>query len=138
MNRREFQAMAEIRLREAKLLLDNGMYDGAYYLCGYAIECALKACIAKRTRLHDFPPPPRAISRMYTHNLVELVGQSGLQSDFEAARDSDSSLNDNWGTVQEWTEESRYARHERIEAEAMYAAVADKRHGVFRWFRRRW
>jgi hypothetical protein len=29
--------------------------EGAYYLAEYAIECAFKACIAKRTQQHDFP-----------------------------------------------------------------------------------
>jgi HEPN domain-containing protein len=56
MNRTEFQSLAEVRIREAKALLDAGLWDGAYYLAGYAVECALKACIAKRTRAEDFPP----------------------------------------------------------------------------------
>lgn len=55
MNRSDFQTLAETRLQEAKSLLDNGHYSGAYYLCGYAIEYALKACIAKQTKAEDFP-----------------------------------------------------------------------------------
>ncbi len=47
MNRSDLQNLATIRLRDAEVLLDNGRYDGAYYLLGYVIECALKACIAK-------------------------------------------------------------------------------------------
>ena len=39
--------MADQRLVEAKALLDQGMWDGAYYLAGYAVELALKACIIK-------------------------------------------------------------------------------------------
>ena len=49
MNRGEFQEIANIRLRDAKVLLDNECFDGAYYLAGYVIECALKAWIAKNT-----------------------------------------------------------------------------------------
>jgi hypothetical protein len=30
-NRRDFQALTTIRLAEAKLLFDNGKFDGAYY-----------------------------------------------------------------------------------------------------------
>lgn len=41
----EFQRLAEARLVEAKALLDVGKWDGAYYLAGYAVELALKACI---------------------------------------------------------------------------------------------
>jgi len=47
MNRKGLQDLAIVRLKEAKALLDQGFHDGAYYLCGYAVECALKACIAK-------------------------------------------------------------------------------------------
>jgi HEPN domain-containing protein len=55
MNRGDFQELSIIRLQDAKILLDNKCYDGAYYLSGYVVECALKACIAKKTREHDFP-----------------------------------------------------------------------------------
>jgi HEPN domain-containing protein len=53
MNREDFQQLAESRLKEARALLTAELPDGAYYLAGYAIECALKACIAKRTQQHD-------------------------------------------------------------------------------------
>jgi HEPN domain-containing protein len=47
--------MAMVRLKEANVLLRLGLSDGAYYLAGYAVECALKACIAKGTRRYEFP-----------------------------------------------------------------------------------
>jgi HEPN domain-containing protein len=50
MNRTDLQQLAELRIKEARILLDGDSYSGAYYLAGYAIECALKACIAKRTK----------------------------------------------------------------------------------------
>src|SRR5690242_7885063 len=46
----DFKKLAEIRMAEARTLLKARHYDGAYYLAGYAVECALKACIAKRTK----------------------------------------------------------------------------------------
>jgi hypothetical protein len=58
MNRRSFQKLAEARLLDSKALLKAKRYD-AYYFAGYTIECALKACIAKRTRLYDFPSRDR-------------------------------------------------------------------------------
>jgi HEPN domain-containing protein len=45
--RAEFQELAETRLKEAKALLDLGMWNGSYYLAGYAVEVVLKACIIK-------------------------------------------------------------------------------------------
>ena len=55
MNRRDFQALATLRVKEVKVLLGNQCFEGAYYLLGYAVECALKACIAKHYRRFDFP-----------------------------------------------------------------------------------
>lgn len=55
MNKKILQALAEARVADARALLNAKRFDAAYYLAGYAIECALKACIAKRTRRHDFP-----------------------------------------------------------------------------------
>ena len=55
MDRRDLQALSRIRINEAKGLLSLGLHDGAYYLAGYAVECALKACIAKETKRHEFP-----------------------------------------------------------------------------------
>jgi HEPN domain-containing protein len=50
MNRADFHKLAEIRIKEARVLLDRKCYAGAYYLAGYAVECALKACIARKTQ----------------------------------------------------------------------------------------
>jgi HEPN domain-containing protein len=55
MNRNDLRRLARIRLKEARMLLEADCSDGSYYLCGYAIECALKACIARNTQRHDFP-----------------------------------------------------------------------------------
>jgi len=42
MNSSDFQKLSAIRLEEARVLLRNKQYAGAYYLAGYSIECALK------------------------------------------------------------------------------------------------
>jgi len=43
------------RLEDARILLHQNRAQAAYYLAGYAVECALKACIARKTALHEFP-----------------------------------------------------------------------------------
>ena len=82
MTRKDLQKLLSIRLGEAKLLLAANAPDGAYYLAGYAIECALKACVAKTTKRHDFPDKQRA-SDSYTHNAKRLVVVAGLESALE-------------------------------------------------------
>ncbi len=45
-----FKAASDERWRDAQCLYKAGRYHGAIYLCGYAIECQLKAnpCTARR------------------------------------------------------------------------------------------
>ena len=54
-NREALQLISRQRKREAAALLRAKLFPGAYYLAGYAVECALKACVAKQTNKHDFP-----------------------------------------------------------------------------------
>ena len=35
-------------------MLAAGRYGAAYYIVGYAVECGLKACIAKLTQAEEF------------------------------------------------------------------------------------
>jgi HEPN domain-containing protein len=71
-NQKILQALADARVADARTLLNAKRFDAAYYLAGYAIECALKACIATKTERHDFPDKDFARD-VYTHNLVDLV-----------------------------------------------------------------
>jgi len=79
MNRADFQKLAELRLGEAKVLLDNKRYEGAYYLIGYAVECGLKACIAKHTKEHDFPA--KNSEKLYIHDLSILLKFSQFEKE---------------------------------------------------------
>jgi HEPN domain-containing protein len=83
-NRYEFRRLAGIRLEEAKVLRRNGKFEGCYYLCGYAVECALKACISKLTKRFDFPDKT-LLEGIYTHNLTQLFRIAKL----EEARDAE-------------------------------------------------
>ncbi|WP_141604502.1 HEPN domain-containing protein [Terrilactibacillus laevilacticus] len=129
MNRFDFQQLAEIRLKEAEILIENKQYDGAYYLSGYVIECALKACIAKKTREYDFPP--NRIKNIYTHELSKLVGEAGL-------RIENSLAEINWAVVKDWSEQHRYSFHSELEAKNIYSAVSDPETGVLQWIKQYW
>jgi HEPN domain-containing protein len=54
MTRWDLQKLAEDRLLDAEALLAAGRWSAAYYLAGYAVECAIKACIAKLVQEYDF------------------------------------------------------------------------------------
>ena len=83
MNRDDLRGLSTMRLREARILLANGEYSGAYYLAGYVVECALKACISKGTRRYDFPNKDK-VSASWSHSIIGLVQIAGLQSALDA------------------------------------------------------
>lgn len=51
----ELDKIARARLEDAKGLLAAGRFDGATYLCGYAVEVALKARICRTLNWSEFP-----------------------------------------------------------------------------------
>jgi hypothetical protein len=85
----------------------------------------------------EFPDKTFA-EKCWTHNLPQLLGLAGLKADLDAATHADSDLADNWDTVKEWTESSRYARTAKAKAENLYEAITDRKHGVLSWLKRRW
>ena len=137
MNRRDLQQLADIRAREAGVLLTNRLYSGAYYLCGYAVECALKACIAKQVRCHDFPDRKLAYDS-YTHDLERLAVVAGLKDELELKKDSNQGFERNWMVVIQWSEETRYERTYRERAVNLYKAITDQQDGVLAWLQQYW
>lgn len=138
MNRDDFQRLAKNRLRDAKSLLAKKCYSGAYYICGYVVECALKACIAKQTKEHDFPPDPTTVRDIYVHDPEKLVKSAGLRPTLDKDVKRDKNLEIHWALVKDWTEASRYEEHTKTEAQNLYDAIADRKHGVLQWISQRW
>jgi HEPN domain-containing protein len=136
-NRAELQRLAKERISDAKVLLDARHWSGAYYMAGYAAECGLKACIAKLMKAEEFPDRAFA-EKCWTHNLPQLLGLAGLKPDLEAAMRADTDLADNWDAVKEWTESSRYARSTKADAEELFEALTERKHGVLPWVKQRW
>ena len=136
MNRADLQQLAETRLRESKVLLDAGEWSGSYYLCGYGVECALKAVVAAQVNQGDFPDKKLA-EAVYTHDLVKLRGLAGLGEDVPHGQ-LGPSQNVNWLVAKDWRETSRYETKSETEARSLYEAVSDPTEGVLPWLRTRW
>src|SRR6202142_1914903 len=105
--RKDFQRLAELRAKEAATLSKTGNQQGAYYLAGYSVECALKACIAKKTKRYEFPPPREVTNNIYTHDLTGLLKQAGLDKQLEKDMLTNPTLAGNWSTVKNWDEKTR-------------------------------
>jgi HEPN domain-containing protein len=136
-DRKELQALSRIRLREARALARLGMSDGAYYLAGYCVECALKACIAKLTQRHEFPDKKR-VDLSYTHNLRGLLVVARLEKVLVEESRRDATFRNYWDIVQLWSEHSRYTTTRAEAAEKLIKAVGDRNHGVLRWIQAHW
>ena len=137
MDRKDFLELSKVRLKEATALLKLGMFDGAYYLAGYAVECALKACIAKGTQRFEFPDRKK-VESSYSHSLRDLIRVAGLEEARREQADKDFGFQKSWEIVQSWSEQSRYQRHSPESAKVLLAAVGERRHGVISWIRLQW
>jgi len=124
-------------LKEATALLGLGLFDGAYYLAGYAVECGLEACIAKGTARHEFPDK-RRVDSSHSHNLRELVRVARLSDVLAERIGKDPGFGLNWTVVQAWTEQSRYQKHHPDAAHTLVAAVGNRHHGVISWIKLHW
>ena len=134
--RKDFKVLADLRADEARILLSNGKPQGAYYLAGYAVECALKACIAKKMKRSQFPPGIEYARQAYSHKLQELAKLAGLDSQLDKDTKLNQAFATNWNTVKDWTERSRY-QSGGLNGKDMYNAVMGK-DGVLPWIKLRW
>ncbi len=137
MDRRDLQELSRLRLKEAKALLNLGLNDGAYYLAGYAVECALKACIARGTRRYEFPDRKR-VESSYSHKPLDLVRVAGLEDEYRDEIGKNPEFRKSWDIVQAWSEQSRYRKHRPESARELVEAVGGRTHGVISWITLHW
>jgi HEPN domain-containing protein len=138
MDRAKLQQLTELRLRDAEALLAAGQWDAAYYLMGYCVECALKACVAKQFRQHEVPDK-KLVNTFYTHRLEEFLTISGVKSEMETHANTDSSFEINWNTARDWNEAARYeVGITEAFARGMYDAVTNTASGILPWLKTQW
>jgi len=138
MNRAQLQQLSELRIKEARILLEARSYPGAYYLAGYAVECALKACIAKRTKEYDFPDK-NFVNKSWTHKLEELLNLTELKDKLEGDMKSNKDLDAFWAVVVNWEESRRYELGASQEdARNLCDAISDPVNGVLQWLKTWW
>ncbi len=138
MNRFDFQELALLRLKEAQVLLQHGCVEGAYYLAGYVVECALKACIAKLTKEFEFPDKDR-VNQSHVHNLKKLIDVAGLNQKLLDRMREDNDFLGAWNVVKDWSEKSRYNKAiAKNAAEDLLNAIRDEKSGILSWLKKFW
>jgi HEPN domain-containing protein len=103
--RTELRKLAKARLKESKTLFDSKQYDTATYLCGYAVELALKARICRTLKWSEFPPNGkefRGFHAFKTHDLDVLLILSGIGEKITNHYFTE------WAIVSKWNPENRY------------------------------
>lgn len=137
MNRTHLQQLTRLRLKEAKLLLNSRNYSGAYYLAGYSIEYALKACISKKIRQKEIPDK-KFINDCYTHNLRDLVILADLENYRATLERRNANFASNWAIVKDWNEACRYKTFSQAQAKELYTSITTRTGGVLSWIRQYW
>ena|SRR5688572_9180606 len=138
LNRAKLQKLADRYIRDAETLHRNRAWSSAYYLAGYAVECALKARIAKEVRKHEFPDLKNT-KEAYTHDLERLLGRAGLAEMLAERRKTADGFRNNWEMVViNWNSEVRYDEVTKVMAEELIRAVNDSREGVLPWIKLHW
>lgn len=97
----EILKIRDARIKDAKILYQSSRYDGAVYLCGYAIELGLKAKICQTLNWNKYPTG-KGYSTFKTHDVEVLLHLSGIEEKIK------SELVADWSIVSEWSPESRY------------------------------
>ena len=121
--RSDLRKTAREYLQSAELLQASRKYDVAIYLCGYAVEIALKDRICRTLKWPGFPATSGEFSSyrsFQTHNLEVLLNLSASGDKVKSA------LGGAWSTVEKWNPEHRYnpkGTHTAVDAANMVSAT---------------
>ena len=97
--------IAHARFEDATVLMTAKRYDGAVYLCGYAIELGLKARICRTLNWLGFPENKgefQGYQSFKTHDLDVLLHLSGIEDEIKSKYFAE------WSAVAQWNPEARY------------------------------
>ncbi|MBE2257034.1 MAG: HEPN domain-containing protein [Ignavibacteria bacterium] len=137
MNREILQKLSELRLKEGKVLYENGFYSGSYYLAGFSIELALKSCIAKTVKKYDFPDKRKYIDS-YTHKYDVLLKIANLEFLLNEKK-KDPLFRENWDLVNTWEIDSRYTIDiKQDKTKDFIEAIENKKFGILKWIKIHW
>lgn len=105
LDKTELKKIAQARVKDAEILFKSRRYDGATYLCGYAIETALKYRICQVLKWHGYPSTNKefqSVKSFKTHNFDDLLHLSGREEKIKKNYLAD------WSVVSTWEPEMRY------------------------------
>ncbi len=93
-----FRAASIERWKDAECLHAAGRFQGAIYLCGYALECELKYCVCAARRIGRIE---EGEAKRLGHELPELLDAAGMARPLSKNRDllvAFQTINNRWST----------------------------------------
>jgi len=101
----DLRSTARARLRDAEVLLRAKRLDGAFCLCGYSVELALKSRNCKTLKWRGFPETNQefqGLQSIKTHDLEILLRFSGVEDRVKTKYFAE------WSGVLDWNPQKRY------------------------------
>jgi HEPN domain-containing protein len=139
LNRAELLQLTEDRIQDARALIRGKRWSFAYYVAGYAVECALKSCLLARMIHTGWVFEEKAkIADCLTHDYEELIRIAGLTDELNASFKTNRAFVLNWKTVIEWKVTDRYGSKTKSEALKLHNAIFDEPDGVLPWIKKFW
>jgi HEPN domain-containing protein len=129
MTRIDLQKLADEKLSDAQILFGAKSWSNAYYLAGYAVELAIKACIAKAFKA-DTVPDKDVVLKTYSHEFPKLIGTAGLTAELQKQVQASRDFGTAWGVVNEWSPDDRYRAISEQDTKELIEAIGDATHGV--------
>ena len=99
----------------------------------------MKSCILARIeRTGVIFEDKKFAEQCWTHDLDVLFKQADLSIQRDAFAAQNLAFANNWLTVKDWTEASRYQATTQQRAEKLVAAINDNNNGVLPWIKQHW
>ncbi len=120
----QLKFMANERLQDATVLYENKRIQSSVYICGYAVEIALKYAVCKSLDWNEFPSTKKDFEGLIsfrTHDLERLIKLSGIEKTIKKILLSD------WSIVKVWNPEQRYSNVEITACDAQDMIESSKR-----------
>jgi HEPN domain-containing protein len=111
----ELKNLCRDKLEDAKVLYTANRYDGAFYICGYAVELGLKKRICETLKWEGYPSSKSEFDKLASfkiHDLEMLLHLSGVESKIKKEFFTD------WSIVVSWNPEMRYSSQKQTEKSA--------------------
>ena len=136
--RSELKKLVERRLGDAHVLMQGRRYESAYYIAEYAVECAIKACIARQFRRNTIPDKG-LVDKTYKHDFEQLLKTSGLFDKLLIDAKANPGLGSSWNVIKDWKPDVRYSTEKtRLDAHDLIDAIENPNDGILQWLARHW